>query len=148
MSSLRQTINAEAARFAQAIVEALRSSSLDELMSIAGSTPRSGSASAKTTPKIRNGRLGRHSAGDIDQTLSRILDLLGNHPEGLRAEQIKASLGLDKREMPRPIASGLASGALSKSGQKRATVYFAGSGAALPKKRVKKTAAKPGDRRS
>jgi len=140
MSTLRQTIEAHAVQFASAIVQALRGASLDELMTIAGgqtgAPPRGrprGRRAAKTngaSPKATNnaGRLGRRSADEIGRTLDKIVAVLSQHPEGLRAEQIKAALQLDKRELPKPIAAGLQSGVLKKSGQKRATIYTLGTG--------------------
>jgi hypothetical protein len=47
-------------------------------------------------------------------------------PKGLRAEQLQAKLGIDKRELPRPVQEGLSSKRLIKKGKKRATTYFAG----------------------
>ncbi|HVJ88610.1 MAG TPA: hypothetical protein VM580_02330 [Labilithrix sp.] len=137
MSTLRQTIENQAVQFAEAIVNAVRAASIDELVGIQGGTrgaPRAPSPrTVEPSPvsrKGKGGRLVRRSAEDIAKTLDSIVDLLAQHPEGLRAEQIKESLGLDKREMPKPIAEGLNSGALKKSGQKRATVYTVGGGAA------------------
>lgn len=101
-------------------------------------TPKSNGA----TPKKAEGRLGRRSSDDIAHTLQRVVSLLQHHPEGLRAEQIKEQLLLDKREMPRPIVEGLSSGVLVKAGQKRATVYTLASGgqtAPAKKRAAKKT---------
>lgn len=134
MSTLRATIEAQALQFATAIVQALRSASLEELIGVTGGGGRA--PSRTTTTKTngagaavkKGGRLGRRSADEIGRTLEKIVAVLSQHPEGLRAEQIKAALQLEKREMPRPIAEGLRSGALKKTGQKRATVYTVGSG--------------------
>lgn len=149
MSNLRETIEVQAQRFAAGIVDALRGASLEELMSVAGGialpavarpagpSPRpSGSKGRPSDPKRSAGpsprpagqrsRLARRSADDIAGTLEKIVALLGQHPEGLRAEQIKEQLGLDKKEVPRPLAEGLSSGQLSKTGNKRATTYFVG----------------------
>ena len=143
MSNLRQTIEAQAVQFANAIVQALRSASLDELVSITsggGRAPSPRAPATKTTvaaPKVtkKAGRLGRRSPTDIARTLDNIVAVLTAHPEGLRAEQIKAALNLDTREVPRPIAEGLKSGVLKKSGQKRATVYTVGAGGGASKAR-------------
>lgn len=149
MSTLRQTLEIQAVQFASAIVDALRGASLDELLTITGGTTRSVSrgAPAKATavaPK-KAGRLGRRSPEDISRTLSQIVLTLEAHPEGLRAEQIKSLLGLDTREIPRPLAEGLKTGVLKKEGQKRATTYFVGNGeVGVParKRGVKKVRAK------
>ncbi|OJY16260.1 MAG: hypothetical protein BGO98_40415 [Myxococcales bacterium 68-20] len=143
MSNLQQTIEAHAQKFALALVDALRSASLDELASVTGgltaAAPSRAARSEKTNgattaaPKVtkkvskKAGRLGRRSPDDIAKTLDQIVAVVAKHAEGLRAEQIKAALNLDTREMPRPLAEGLKSGVLKKSGQKRATVYTAGA---------------------
>ena len=63
-----------------------------------------------------------------------IVGLLKQSPKGLRAEQIRAKLGLQAKEMPRPLKEAVDGGRLGKSGQKRATTYFVkGGGAARPK---------------
>ena len=60
--------------------------------------------------------------------VENIVSLLGKHPGGLRAEQIRDALGCQAKELPRPLADGLSEGRITKTGQKRATTYFAGSG--------------------
>lgn len=136
-TALRQTIEAHAQKFAVALIDALRSASLDELATVTGGlgaapsrAPRAKTnGAAVATPKAtkKAGRLGRRSADDIAQTLDQIVALVAQHAEGLRSEQIKAALNLDTRELPKPIAEGLKSGVLKKAGNKRATVYTAGS---------------------
>jgi len=140
MSTLHQTIQNQAVQFAEAIVQALRGASLDELVGFTGGaapqarTAPSPRAAAKpriavaAAPKARatGGRLGRRSAEDISNTLEQIVSVLSQSSEGLRSEQIQSALGLDKREMPRPLAEGLKSGVISKMGQKRSTTYYAG----------------------
>lgn len=44
---------------------------------------------------------------------------------GLRAEDIKKALGLDRPEVPRILKTGVKSKRLKAKGQKRATKYFA-----------------------
>jgi len=68
----------------------------------------------------------RRSRSDIGDAVDAIVALLRRHPEGLRAEQIRAELGLASKELPRPIAEGLLTRRLRKTGRKRATTYFAG----------------------
>jgi len=73
--------------------------------------------------KTATGRLARRSLSDIDATLDQIVALLRKTP-GLRSEQIGAALGLDKKEIPRPVMEGLDRGVLSKAGERRGTTYF------------------------
>lgn len=128
-TAFNKNLEAIAAKFAQDIIQALRGASIDDLVGVTanGARPSRMGATSATASPTKGGRLGRRSLGDIQQTLNQIVALLGNHPEGLRAEQIRSSLGLDVREIPRPIAEGLSSGVLSKSGQKRATTYTVGA---------------------
>ncbi len=51
--------------------------------------------------------------------------LLKKNKEGLRAEEIRSSLGMLAKEMPRILKEGLATKKLTSKGQKRATTYFA-----------------------
>jgi hypothetical protein len=60
--------------------------------------------------------------------VGRIVELLESHADGLRAEQIRDTLGLQAKELPRPIAEALDAKKITKVGEKRATTYFAGSG--------------------
>jgi hypothetical protein len=147
MSNLRQTIQDHAAHFAEAVVQALRGASLEELMSITGgrAVPRSVLGRGSATAGARGGRLGRRSPEDIHRTLGQIVAVLAQHPEGLRAEQLKAALQLDKRELPRPLAEGLGAGTLRKEGNKRATTYFLSAGGddkSRPWKRSKRASKK------
>jgi hypothetical protein len=80
--------------------------------------------------RAKSERLGRRSADDISALVDRIVDLLAKSPEGLRAEQIRESLDLEAKELPRPLAEALSSRRIGKSGQKRATTYYVrGAGA-------------------
>jgi len=83
-------------------------------------------AAAPKAKKTATGRLARRSVEDIGGVVTSIVSLLEQHSDGLRAEQIRGALGLDAKELPRPLADGLAAGTITKTGQKRATTYFAG----------------------
>lgn len=136
-TSLRNRLNELASSFASNVLAAIRGASLDELVTDSSgangrSAPRAASRAAVASPgpRRRGGRLPRRSAGDIAGVIEQIVTLLKNNPAGLRAEQIREELGLQAKELPRPLKEALDSGRLTKSGQKRATTYFAkGSGA-------------------
>jgi hypothetical protein len=141
MSNLSATFQTLAHDFTQGVLSLLRSSSLEEIEALLsprrgpgrprkngsaflpanGSTPKTSSSSSK--------RLTRRSAEQIQETLKAITALVAQHKSGLRSEAIQAALGLSKKEMPKPIALGLSSGVLRKSGNKRATTYFAAKAA-------------------
>ncbi len=149
MSNLRSTLESLAARFADNVIDALRSASLDEITGVGSSSSRarprsSPPAAGEAVPRKRaGGRLARRTADDIQAMMQKIVDLVGKHPDGLRAEQIRAALDVDAKELPRPLAEAVTSGALTRSGQKRATTYAVGSngGASSPR------SAKPAKRR-
>ena len=71
------------------------------------------------------GRLPRRSAEEIEATLEKIVALLKKHKDGLRAEEIRKSLAMQAKEMPRILKEGLSTKKLTSKGQKRATTYFA-----------------------
>jgi hypothetical protein len=141
--SLRQRLNELAASFSAGVLEALRSASLEELLAESSSVggKSRGKSGLRSIPSLaadmgdgasrkRTGRLPRRSAGDIGQMVDRIVELVKGSAEGMRAEAIRQKLGLEAKELPRPLKEGVEAGRLSKVGQKRATTYFAVDGGA------------------
>lgn len=139
MSTLRKTIEDLAAQFTDGVLAALRNASLEDIYGVSGGgagrggarrgrPARAGAAAGAAPARRPGGRRGRRNADDIEQMVSEIVSLLGKNPDGLRAEQIRTALGVAAKELPRPLAEGLSSGRLQKTGQKRATTYTLGSG--------------------
>lgn len=151
-SSLHNRLSDLASAFSADVLDAIRSASLDELLFESSgrtsptpshtparsarvthrfapaSRPAPAAPSSAPAARRRGGRLARRSAGAISNAVEDIVGLLKSNPAGLRAEQIRQKLGLQAKELPRPLKEGLESGSLSKVGQKRATTYFAGGG--------------------
>jgi hypothetical protein len=133
--SLRSTLDSLAASFANSIIDAIRGASLAELLHDSGSAPRKGpgrppkSAAAPAVaaaPRARKpGRLPRRSAEQIAKLLDQVVALVKGKKEGLRAEEIRAALKMESKEMPRILKEGLAKKKLKSKGQKRATTYTA-----------------------
>jgi hypothetical protein len=128
-NSLRNRLSELATGFAASVLDAIRGASLDELLMESSGAPgrgaaRSASRATAGGPRRRGGRLPRRSAGDIAEVIEHIVGLLKQRPTGLRAEQIREELGLQAKELPRPLKDALDAGLLGKSGQKRATTYF------------------------
>jgi hypothetical protein len=130
--SLLSSIDALTLSFANSVLAAIRGASLDELLGEGGDRHR-GPARASTVAKaaatrIRESstaRLARRSAGDIAHALDKVVALVKRNRDGLRAEQIRQSLGMQAKEMPRVLKQGLASRKLRAKGHKRATTYTA-----------------------
>jgi hypothetical protein len=130
MSSLKSRLDSLASSFATEVVRAIQSASLEELLGEVGGTRRgpgrpNGSAAAKQRVPRKSGRLPRRSADDIAKTLERVVALVKRHKQGMRAEQIRAELRMQAKEMPRVLKEGLSKKLLKSRGQKRATTYFA-----------------------
>ena len=131
---LKQSLTTLAERFANDLLAAIRSATVDELLegpapSTSRSTPvkapppvanRSGrKARTEGTPRVRRG------AEQIQGIVDSIVKLLKKNPKGLRAEHVRDELGIDAKDLVRPIREALDQKAIKKKGQKRATVYFA-----------------------
>jgi hypothetical protein len=131
MSTLKSRLDSLASTFATDVVRAIQGASLEELLGEIGGAKgtaarQNGIIATTGKPKAKSsGRLSRRSAEDIASTLTKIVALVKRHKEGLRAEQIRAELGMQAKEMPRVLKEGLAKKALKSKGHKRATTYFA-----------------------
>jgi hypothetical protein len=146
-TNFRSTVTELATHFASALLDAIRTASLDELLAEAGTGRGKASAAlgglvGKVAPaaprrgpgrppgsgagaRRKPGRLPRRSADDLEGMVQQIVDLLAEHPGGLRAEQLRSALNVDARELPRPLQQALDKKLVTKQGQKRATTYFA-----------------------
>ncbi len=139
MSTFQTQIHDLATSFVDQVVSAIRGSSLQELLSPGqrevgnARMPRSATENvapatraAATAPRRARspGRLPRRSVEDIKTGLGTIVTLLQKHKDGMRAEQIRSTLGLQSKEMPRILKEGISTRVLRSKGQKRATTYF------------------------
>jgi hypothetical protein len=130
MSNLRSRLADLASSFTDSVIDAIRGTSLEELLTESGARPKTRQAEAapRATPKLArtaSGRLPRRSADDIATELDKIVALVQKNKDGLRAEQIRTELGMQAKELPRVLKEGLSSKRLRSKGQKRATTYFA-----------------------
>lgn len=148
MSTLRTSLNDLAASFTSAVLAAIRSANLEELLAetrdgrAPAAVPQRRAAAngvhatpARATPRAAGrgpvaaarspGRLRRRSQEEIADVLDQLVSVLKKNKGGLRAEQIREELGLQAKEMPRVLKEGLSTQKLKSKGQKRATTYFA-----------------------
>jgi hypothetical protein len=128
MPNLHAQLNDLANTLAASVLLAIRRVALEDLLGETGrerrSSPR-GSRRSAAAPRGKGGRLARRSPEDIAKTLATIVSLLRGKKNGLRSEQIREMLKLDKRELPGVLKMGLAKKAIRSKGQKRSTTYFA-----------------------
>jgi hypothetical protein len=141
MPTLRATLASLAQAFADSVFAAIRGASLEELLEDTtggaarrrpGRLPTLASLpglplparSGRPTP-AKSGRLKRRSPEEIAKALDGVVLLVKSSREGLRSEQIREALGMDRKEMPRVLKEGLAKRRLRAKGNKRATVYTA-----------------------
>jgi hypothetical protein len=130
-NQLHSRISVLVASFVDSVLEAVKSSSLEEILDGSGAlraAPRATRAAfaprAARVPEARSGRLPRRSAEDIAKTLAIVVSLLGSRKNGLRAEQIRTELNMQAKELPRILKEGLDRKKIRAVGQKRATTYF------------------------
>lgn len=135
--TLKNTIESLAQDFAVGVLAAIRSASLQDILAETGakngqlsfnvgsakgakgaSSGKGNGKGARVTAPVGKGK----SGGD---TISAITSLLSSTPAGLRAEQIRTHLKLDKPTVTKALTQALATGSVKKQGQKRATTYFA-----------------------
>ncbi len=131
MSSLRSSIQTLADQFASGVIAAIRSASLEDILAETGG----GRPAARTAPRPAHGTGnsggsrgragGRRSPADLSAVADSIVGLVARHPGGLRAEQIRAQLGIPRNALLRPLALAVSSRRLSKRGHKRSTTYTA-----------------------
>jgi len=127
MPTLRSNLQSLADSFASSVLAAIRGASLEELLGEGGARRGPGRAqksqAAAKAPARKSGRLARRSPAEIAEALDRVVALVKTKKDGLRAEQIRAALGMQAKEMPRVLQEGLAKKKLRAMGKKRATTY-------------------------
>jgi hypothetical protein len=133
MSSLGNSLSDLASAFASSVLDAIRGASLEELLGETAGGARRGPGRPKATsvPQTNgepervasSGRLKRRSSEEIAKALDEVIALVKKHKSGLRAEQIRAQLKMDRKEMPRVLQEGLSTKKLKSKGRKRATTY-------------------------
>lgn len=143
MSNLQNTINDLATQLASDILNALQGASLADLGEMLDNSggarvkPRELASSTDTkTLKPRKSGKGsgvKRSPEAIQAVLDSVVRYLNSNSEGIGSEHLQKALGIEKKDIVGPITQALAQGLIKKSGQKRATRYFPGSGRAATK---------------
>jgi hypothetical protein len=108
MPHLNSSIQSLAESFATSVIQAIRASSLQDILretsgGKAEPARPAGKRGPGRPPSASSGRLQRRSEKDITAVADRIVAFVKQHKEGRRAEQIRAELGIDKKEWARPL---------------------------------------------
>jgi hypothetical protein len=143
--SLKNRISALAEEFSAGVLAAIRSASLEEILSEGGRSrgpgfhapqaahaPAASSSAAEPAKRgpgrprgRKSGRLARRSPEQIAQVVESIVGALKKNKTGMRSEQLQKLLSLDKKEISGPLNEALEGKKITKKGQRRATTYFA-----------------------
>ncbi|HEY1954721.1 MAG TPA: hypothetical protein VGH28_03900, partial [Polyangiaceae bacterium] len=107
MANLRTVLEKLAADFAEAAVAAIQHASLNDIAGVTRSRygtalAHRGAGPVRAASPNRGRRRHRRSGADIAKVTGAIVALLQKHLGGLRAEQIRAALGISKPELLSP----------------------------------------------
>lgn len=125
---IKAALREEAMQFADRVHDLM----IAQLTSVLGGTLATG-AGARSTP-VSPGRpvtRQRLSQEAVEEALAQVIALLEKHPGGLRSEQIRTDLAMDKKLFQYAAHLGKTSDQLAQTGERRSTVY------ALPAKTSK-----------
>jgi hypothetical protein len=114
MNDLLSALEAEAVQSARRQYDMITKWIAERMTGVFGPIPKPAAAPA---PR------GRLSQERMEEVLATIIELLGKHPEGLRSEQIRAKLAIDKKSFQYAMNLGKESDQVVQSGERRATVY-------------------------
>src|ERR1700733_906679 len=133
--TLKNRISTLAEEFSAGVLAAIRSASLEEILSEGGRSRGSAAAAHAPSdapakrgpgrPRKKSGRVARRSPEQIAQVVESIVGALKKQKAGMRSEQLQKLLGLDKKEISGPLAEALEGRKITKKGERRATTYFA-----------------------
>jgi hypothetical protein len=143
-----ELVDETAAALKAALREVLSGASFEELVALRNGGSGGHSKTVKSNKKTSSsGKRVRRSEEEIQAQAAKIPAILRKHKDGAGAELICQELGIDRKDVPRLIAEALERKLISKRGEKRGTLYFAGgakksNGAKSVKKAPAKKAAK------
>lgn len=152
MNPLQTQIHDLASKFADDLLTAVRSATLEDLTGDPDVVPNDvatrmhteRSARAAQSPKSpkKSSRLPRRDATEIAAMVTSIVGLLGKNPNGLRSEKIRDALGLQAKELVRPLKEAVEGRRVVARGHKRSTVYSLKTGGVAKTKPVRAAARK------
>lgn len=119
MNDLRSALRAEAVKIADQFYESAMRLFAEQMANMFGSTP-AGQAGATAGVVPARSRL---SQEHLEEVLATVIELLEKNPGGLRSEQIRSKLNIDKKTFQMAMHIGKQSDQVVQSGERRATVY-------------------------
>lgn len=116
-TDLRASLRAEAVQFADRVHDLM----ISQLTSILGGVAQAPAPSSA----VKAGRPSRERLAQeaIEEALAQVVELLKKHPNGLRSEQIRADLNMNKKLFQYAAHLGKTSDQLTQTGERRSTVY-------------------------
>ncbi|WP_394825481.1 hypothetical protein [Pendulispora albinea] len=132
--NLQATIRQLAETFAEGLLQAARSASLEEILQSDGAVPgrrtagrprKSSAPVAIAEPVAKRGRPAKRNGASGDVSIDRIVEVLRKNPKGLRSEQLRAQLKLEKIPFRQAAAKALDANLITRTGEKRSTTFFA-----------------------
>jgi len=119
-----QTFTAElSALVKQAALEAVQEALGGQLSAGSPKARKPAPLGQKTIKPARKGKRIRRTSEDIEKLSNTVISFVGQNP-GTRLEGISAGIGIESRELKKPVADLLAAKQLKKEGQKRGTTYW------------------------
>lgn len=117
MDDLREAFRAAAIKFVDGLYDMTVQRFAEKVSSVFG-TPVQTQRVEQAQPR-RQGL----SQDRLEETLASIIEMLEKSPEGLRSEQIRARLKIDKRQFQLAANLGKTSDQIVQTGERRATMY-------------------------
>lgn len=128
--SLDRTLSGLIVDFTNQLLDAIRAARMAELLGLGVNGPvaqprrkLSGGAAKPNRGKKPSRPLARRSNAQLQRGLDKVVALLKQAEEPMRAETIQEKLKLDRRELPGLLQRGLKTKVLRKKGERRASAY-------------------------
>ncbi len=131
MNDVDRQIRDRVEAFVSELTDLIRQAALESVSEVLGgqAVPAVGSRRGGRPPRSRSRRRGgKRSPEEIDATTHRVLEYVQQNP-GHGVEQMAMDLAANTKDLTLPIKKLLSNGDLLTEGQKRATKYYATSGA-------------------
>lgn len=118
MNTLQTALNQIAQEFTTKIAAVISAASFQDVAGLTGNVP----AKEHSVPR---GRPARRVGSSDNITTARVAAYIAKEPAGIRAETIREHFGVDKAAVVKVMKKALAENLIHKTGNKRATTYFA-----------------------